>query len=1026
MNNLHMVRPRRSALAVALALGLGMTGAVYAQATTGSIFGAAPVASGETVLISGSTGVSREVAVDANTGRFSVSGLPVGTYSVTLRKDGQTVATHDRITVSAGAGAEVPFTGPSATEAQNLGAVSVVASALPAIDVTSVNSSTVITSADLKRLPVVRNAESIALLAPGTVQGSGYFGNAISFGGAGVTENAYYVNGYNTTEPYRNTGGFQLPYGAIDQQQTFTGGYSAQYGRSDGGVLNQIGKRGTNEWHFGASVSWAPSSMEAAPVNVYYPTFGNLPAGYSLVDPTLQGELYHYRKKNKSWQTYYSAYVGGPLIKDKLYFFLAADTTKDKGRNVQSIDSQKDIYYTDKKQNVYTKLDWNINDNNILELTSLYNKSNGDTVDGQGSTYGFDYDTLQATGTPVQNNVQKDSANIIIGKYTSYITDDLTFSATFGKGTFRNPVVYANNSPLPHISGASSQNPAYGSGIVNGNNTFYAFSPDAQNKTRGLRADLTYQLGSHQLGAGIDNMNYEAHKQGQGMSGPGYGWIYGKTAAGADINSNLGVGPGDANGYYVRRYIYSVTTSMSLKQKAWYLQDVWNVTDKVQLNIGLRNDRFTNYNDLGIAFVDEKNQWEPRLGASWDVFGDSTFKVYGNAGRYYLALPDNVAERAANRSTFTSEYFTYTGIDANGIPTGLTPVNGTNGAPPPGPVSSNNELGQPKDARQVTAKDLKAQYQDEYILGFDKTLGPNWVYGAKLTFRQLKTAIDDECDPGRIADKMTSMGLDPADYSDALGNPYCRLINPGQTNTLEIAKNGGAGYTDVQMSQQDWGFLQGAKRKYEALDLYLEHPFDGKWQARVDYTYARNKGNTEGQVRSDFGQADVSKTEDWDSWQLMDHAYGDLLNSRKHSLRFRGAYQMTPEWMFSGTLLVQSGTPATCLGAYGPNPLDSNTNDPIGYGVGNYHWCFGRPANPGTTGFTPWTKKLNLGVTYSPEFADHKLAFQLQVFNALNEQKAVQIDPTAEVDTGTVSNTYGQPLFLESPRYVRFTVSYDY
>ncbi len=71
-------------------------------------------------------------------------------------------------------------------------------------------------------------------------------------------------------------------------------------------------------------------------------------------------------------------------------------------------------------------------------------------------------------------------------------------------------------------------------------------------------------------------------------------------------------------------------------------------------------------------------------------------------------------------------------------------------------------------------------------------------------------------------------------------------------------------------------------------------------------------------MRSDFGQGDVSKTEDWDSWQLMDGQDGELANVRKHQLRFRGAYQITPEWLVSGTLLAQSGTPKECLGYYGP------------------------------------------------------------------------------------------------------------
>src|SRR5699024_4674695 len=142
--------------------------------------------------------------------------------------------------------------------------------------------STVVTARELEQLPISQNAESIALLAPSTVAASGYYGNAVSFGGAGATENAYYVNGYNTTKPFNNQGGFQLPYGSIAQQKTYTGGYSAKYGRSYGGVISQNGKRGTNQWHFGGQVSWIPRSTRATPRNLYYQSFEDLPAGYDL------------------------------------------------------------------------------------------------------------------------------------------------------------------------------------------------------------------------------------------------------------------------------------------------------------------------------------------------------------------------------------------------------------------------------------------------------------------------------------------------------------------------------------------------------------------------------------------------------------------------------------------------------------------------------------------------------------------------------------------------------------------------
>ena len=182
-NKIHNPRWRHTALAVALSMSLG--GVAMAQSTTGSIFGQAPAAAGETVSATNASGLTREVAVDSS-GRFQISNVPVGTYTVSLKKDGAVVDSR-KVSLAPGAGTAVTFS----AETTSLSAVTVSANALPAIDVSSVSSSTVITAADLRKLPISRNAESIALLAPGTVKGSGFFGNAVAFGGSSVSENAY-------------------------------------------------------------------------------------------------------------------------------------------------------------------------------------------------------------------------------------------------------------------------------------------------------------------------------------------------------------------------------------------------------------------------------------------------------------------------------------------------------------------------------------------------------------------------------------------------------------------------------------------------------------------------------------------------------------------------------------------------------------------------------------------------------------------------------------------------------------------
>ncbi|WDI92367.1 TonB-dependent receptor [Xanthomonas campestris] len=1009
---------KRTALAAVLGACLA-NGAVYAQSTTGSIYGSAPSEAGSTIVVQSDTGLSRTITIDAN-GRYNLGSLPVGAYTVTLKRGDQIVDTRKNVQLRVGSGTEVSFAdaGSSSTaDATTLGAITVTAANAPKIDVSSTTSRSVITSEQLATLPLGRSAEAIALLAPGAVSGAGAFNNGsrsvVSFGGSGVTENAYYINGFNVSNPFSNLGGVSLPYGAIDQQETYTGGYSAKYGRSTGGVINQLGKRGTNEWHFGVQSVWEPDSLASSRGDVWFPN-ATLPAGYDYDTPDQPGTLYRAGKDNTQTRTVYSAYAGGPLIEDRLFIFVAGESEKVDGVSTNassdSIQARNNYEYSTPK--FYGKLDWNINDNNIVEYTRIQN-----TDRRSGAYTSFDYDGLVRggpTGTFPDTFKIKDTYDIF--KYTGYITDDLTLNATWGRSTQHNQQFNPFVSDLPFLGSVTSQNPAItgGTPIRNNQATNRAKADDPINKTRSLRLELNYRLGDHDLTAGVDNMYFNAYDEGVRTTGPGYQWIYGRAAdEQTAVRPGLGVGatgPG-SDGYYAQQRIFTTTTSMAVEQKAYYLEDRWQVNDKWLLTLGIRNDQFTNYNSDHVEYVDSGDQWAPRFGASWDVFGDSSLKVFANLGRYYLALPNSVAVRGASASTYTDEYFTYTGIDANGEPTGLAPIG-------PGPVSSNGEYGQAPDPNAFAPTDLKSQYQDEFILGFEKTLGESWNSGAKFTYRKLQSAIDDVCDTARIADKLVATGGNP----DAVDIPGCVMFNPGKTNTYSLANADGSGYTQVQMSQQDWGFTDKAKRSYVSVDLFLEHPFDEKWYGRVDYTWSHSYGNTEGQVKSDLGQADVSKTQDWDAAALMYYAGGSLANDRRHQLKAFGAYQISPEWMASATLRVMSGTPRTCLGYF------ENGQDPISYGSA-YHYCGGQPSNPGDAGRTPWIKNVDLGVTYRPSFADHKLAVGLQIFNVLNDRSANRVDGVYETDPGLVSNTYGiglQDYSYNTPRYLRLSASYDF
>ena len=1005
--------PRRTALA--LALGLGVTGLAMGQATTGSIFGQVPAGSADSVMIKNTSGLTRQVSVDAS-GRYNADALPLGTYTVTLQHDGQTVDSRSNVTLRVGSGTEVSF---GSANAKNLSAVTVTANSLPTIDVTGVDSRTVITSQQLATLPLGRSAEAIALLAPGVTEGSAYFsgplgGALVSFGGSSVTENAYYVNGFNTTDPLSGLGGISLPYGAIDQQEILSGGYGAAYGRSDGGVISQVGKRGTNEWHFGGQIEWTPDDLKGDPKNYYY-----------VNKDGSQGKLRQYRKDSKSWTTTVDAYVGGPLIKDKLFLFAAVEAERRQGQSVGSNASPYDTHYRYDNPKWYAKVDWNINDSNILEVTGASTKSSY-----QGVLNTFDYANLKEGGFNSNDTHTKNGADVYLAKYTSYITDDLTVTALYGKmkGTYYSETP-GYDPTYPYLYDRTYQDPGVpGYGNQNNQTTSTINLPGHSSTSTNLRIDLSYRLGDHTLTAGIDNVDMKNIEGGTKFpdAGLGYGWKYyepvtdaagnpdpslyikggpGSAPAGADWHNSPWVAPAGGSGYFVSQYKYHDNASVRVAQRAQYIQDDWQITDRWLVQLGLRNDQFTNYNAAGQPFLRLTSpQWAPRLGFSWDVNGDSSFKIYGNAGRYYLALPTSVALRSAGSSLYTETYYTYDRIDEHGVPQGLHAIDTSVGAG--NPLSANGEYGQPRDPKVGTAKGVKSEYQDEYILGFDKKLGDSWTYGAKATYRNLRNAIDDIGDKVSIINKMNKLGIDPATYDTSV-MPGSYLINPGKNTTFYVRKLDG-GYYEVPMDwKQDFGFNTNLKRHYYAMNLYLEHPFDGKWFARFDYLYSRSYGNSEGQVRTDIGQEDVSATVDWDYAQVMDYANGALANDRRHQFKAYGSYQITPEWLVSANAVAISGSPKSCLGYYG----GAQPNPGLAYGP-DYHFCDGQPSPPGEK-HNPWTYRLDLSAEYRPEWAGKKLGFNVMVYNVFDSQKTTQVYPIQ-------TSSFMRPISSQTPRYVRF------
>jgi hypothetical protein len=997
--------------ALALAFAAGMSSVAFAQSnTTGTIHGTVEAQAGTTVVVDGEgTGYHRSITPDAN-GNFQALSLPVGEYKVSLVKNGKVERTEE-VSVTIGSAREVSFM-PARVE---------VTGRANRIDVQSTNNGATFTARELEKIPVANNVAAVIQLAPSTVKGDPRYGGAgaPSFGGASASENAYYINGFPVTNALTQVGFSSLPFGAISQASILEGGYGAEFGRSTGGVVNLTTKRGTNQWEVGGAIQYAPKSLRSNPKNLIYP-------GTSTVRRWDQDDTVD------AWTV--SAELGGPIIKDKLFFYANIEQQRQKieGTRVVNTDPTAGAVGWEKRTldlpKSLIKLDWNITDDHHLEYTM-----SRDRPKDERTYYGFDY----ATNT--HNNVvgggvlyknygptpiaAVNGGDLDVLKYTGSLTDALTLTVLTGRTKTERVQKFTGYNPAAPLITVTSPFPGftYDSGQPYTANQLVA---GAFSKTEGTRVDLEWNVNDkHTVRVGFDNNKLTA-LSGDATPG-GIEYRYDSLPCLSNGVSSQLPGPGSPNVptnlqsggecFYVYSHYFDAISKAETDQAAQYIEDRWQVTPKLLLALGLRNEQFKNKNGNGDVFVEQKRQIEPRVGVTYDLNGDGGTKLFGNAGRYHLQLPTNVAIRGAGSSTFLDQYFSYTGVQAGtGLPTGtvaLTPR-----------YSPDGELGQPKDTSYIAAKDLDAHFQDEIAFGFEKAFSKSLNFGAKFTYRTLKSTIEDFCDDRPFVTWANEHGKS-SDYFESKWS--CSSFNPGKTNTWDLDIDGDGTKEHIVLTPQDManriGSFPKSKREYTALDFFAEHPFDGKWYGKINYTWSKSKGNTEGQLNSDFGQADPGATLTDDHYELTVGANGLLPNNRTHVIKAFGFYSLTPEWGFGGNVFIASGRPKNCIGSY--PTIDPATGQPNILGAqdyGNaYFFCKSAPSPRGSAGELPWQSSVDLNVTFKPQPLPG-VSFKIDVFNVFNTQ-----DPEQQRDSSSPASRYQLVEAWSAPRSMKFTAQYN-
>lgn len=990
---------KKAALCMALGACLAsMAPMVMAQSVNGAVAGRA-VAGDSITVTNPSTGLTRTVTVGAD-GTYRLSQLPIGDYQLQVTRGGQNVGSAVGVTVSLGGTTNVNLGAEGGVV--NLDAMQVVGSrVVNRVDVRSVESATNIRRDEIARLPVDQSLGSIALLAPGVVSSGATFGG-LTFGGSSVAENAVYINGLNVTDPYRRQGFSSVPFGFYEEFQIKTGGYSAEFGRSTGGVINAVTRSGTNEFHFGAEVTLEPAGWESKKDDHFHR------------DGTLDERDRTSRDTSPFYKT--NVWASGPIVKDKLFFFAMYEM-----RDSSPKDIDEEEAFVTKSDNDFwgAKLDWQITDNHLLEVLAFSDKSDSET-----DTYLYDWNSGRR-GDWDGSSTSGSGGDNWSATYTGHFGNSFTAKAMYGvnkRSALQGTPLDGECSTVTYSGDFASE---FGRPEHVGCHPTNSSISSRYDKREASRLDFEWTLGDHLLRFGLDQEVMDSESS---VIYPGDGRSY--QAQYLDPGSELptgGIVPASGAIVDARRYITGAP--VTTKAQAFYVEDNWNITPNLLLNLGVRFDKFENKLASGATFAkaDFSDMFSPRFGFSWDVKGDGTMKVFGNAGRYYIPLTNKLTDYFGGGTTDEHTYYAFEGWEER-----VHPVTGGNYLFPIlgaqlGAVNTDGNAPAPDDVRTAVAKNIKQVFQDEFILGFQQALNEAWSYGVNATYRKMTRAVED------------------ARINHVAGCPWYSgdwpIINPGESTTLWCPDTND--WVSFDSSKDGYiasgsGAIMGykkPKRTYKAVEFQVDRAWDDKWAFNASYLWSKSEGNIEGPVNSDTGYADTNLVQYYDH-PAVNERYGVLFNDYRHQFKFRGSYKLNEMWSFGSTLSVRSGGPITAFGVVWPND-NRGAGGPGEFSGGGSGWlCTANCSDwrtrqlqyspRGAFGRMPWVWDLGASVVWTLPVEGIDLKARLSVYNLLNNQEVINVHSRYESAAGSRMAHFGEGTVWQAPRYTQFVVTYNF
>ena len=657
---------------------LTLTLSAVAQITTSSMAGKVTFddANGEEVI--GATIVAlhepsgtRYTAVTNASGRFTIQGMRTGgPYEVTVSYIGYQPRVVKGVVLQL---AETYNLAVSISEDATQLAEVVVSGRASKFAAEKTGASTNITSAQITNMPTVsRSITDFTRLSP-------YGGNGMSFAGADGRTANFTVDGANFNNNFGLSaglpgGGNPISIDAIEELQVVVSPYDVRQTNFIGGGVNAITKSGTNTFKGTAYIYHQNENMQG--------------------DAVYHQQINGAREKDRT--TTYGMTLGGPIIKDKLFFFVNAEmvqipsvvnrwqgsdpdnpadpenyisrTTKADLQAVSDYVASKYGYNTgsytsfpaDKSNyKILARLDWNITDKHHLALRYNYTKNrnwsspNASSMDGGArmadarmskSSMSF------ANSMYAMDNVVHSFTFDLNSRFTDKLSNQLLF--TYSK---LDDIRDSESATFPHIDITKDGNNYMALGYE-----LFTWNNAVHNTIWNIKDDVTYYMETHKFTAGI---NFE-HQMADNMymrNGTGYYrfnatdamWENGVLNPALLFNSDPEI-VALTYGYDGKE---DPAARVQFNKLGIYLQDDWNILDNLKLTLGLRIDGlFFNNDDLmtnkAIYDLDYNGQhidtgkwpdssltFSPRFGFTWDVFGDKSLKVRGGSGLFSGRLP---------------------------------------------------------------------------------------------------------------------------------------------------------------------------------------------------------------------------------------------------------------------------------------------------------------------------------------------------------------------------------------------------